>query len=559
MNRSVVVLACIAVLAACGPESSNSSGDAAISTSVASQAATPASCPSGTLESALALRSNGGGCTPFGIAAALADPTNPANLDLLLQQLVAVNPEWAPVVNGGASPVSTPVLIHGKVIDSHLSTTDFPSTHVSIDQNTDILLDDEDKGCAATGNATAELDDLGRIKEPHIELEWEADRYPAWAWAGTGDRIVALGRWIFDCGHEDPIPGVCRGSTDLCILDGDCGAGGGTCDGIVFNYHSELHPPQAVAVIRTGRGAPVPTPGDHGAATPTSVTRADVFVSGDGGGAGDACVLTPVSSLDALLFAQNCFPFHEPLAPINGFDFTFDVPLPDVPHHGAPFWRIVEQSDGAPAVPAKIVVEPSLTGPGSPGLHVRVLMTKPVGGTLPTGFAGTLFAGWLKPDAPPLQHVRVTIDGIEVRNALAHDLPVPNPHAWRVEAAVNGEWQRFADVPADVGFFAANLVYDQWLLPDGKLTVHAQAESEGCEDSVRGNALSTILGTFAQIDPQNALLLAAACITDLETDDGEIDRTFAGPLFGAQAAPYVVESAKGAWALKFHVERVDAQ
>jgi hypothetical protein len=293
------------------------------------------------------------------------------------------------------------------------------------------------------------------------------------------------------------------------------------------------------------------------------VTRADVFVSGDGGGAGDACVLTPVNSLEALLFAQNCFPFSQPLAPINGFDFEFDVDLP-VPHQGKePITNVLAQTDQAPAVPADIRIEPVLHGPGKPHLHVTVLMTQPVNGLMPTGYASTIFAGWKKPNAL-VQHVRVTIDGIDIVDPLAHATPVPlpSPGTWRVEASVNGAWQRFADVPAEVGFHEASLVYDEFLLPNGKLTVHAQAESQGCEDFVRGQPLSQIVGLFTQAaggDPLIGLQLAGACDFDTEIDDGEIDAAFRGPHFGVQPAPYVVASAKRVWALRFHIERIPAQ
>jgi hypothetical protein len=565
----VVLLASIAALAACGPESPASRDAAAASTTAAISAAAPATCGSGPLDSALALRSRGGGCTPFDLGAvnalnaALQGDTS--QLFKGLEQLSAVDPEWAPVVNGGAGPRSAPVLLHGTVLDSHLSTTDFPSTHVTIDQNTDILLDDEDAGCAATGNATAELGDVGRIDRPHIEMEWEAGSYPAWAWAGPGDRIAALGRWIFDCGHEDAVPGACSGSATPCILDSDCGAGG-ACVGTVFNYHSELHPPQAVAVIRSGRGALMPQPGDSPELKPIPVTRADVFVSGDGGGAGDACVLTPVP-LPALLglggaTPQNCFPFSAPLAPINDLDFEFDVPLPDVPRAGVPFWRVEAQQDHAPAVPADLDVEPVLSG--KPHLHVSVLMTRPVGGSLPTGFAATVFAGWRKANAPHLRHVRVTIEGIEVRDPLAHLLPVPNPHAWRAEASVNGEWQRVVPDLNLAGesfphFFPLNLVYDQWLRPDGTLTVHAQAESEGCEDLVRGNSIAAIInGLFG-----GNIVAGAACDADTEDDTAlhgdEIEAVFDGPKFGAQAASHVAESEHGIWALRFRIERLEGE
>lgn len=560
----------LAVLASCGPESSSPPPDAVASAETTSAPASPASCGKGPLDSALALRANGGGCTPFDLGAVNALQAalggDLTQLQKGLEQLSAIDPEWAPVVNGGLGPVSTPVLLRGTVLDSHISTTDFPSTHVTIDQNTDILLDDEDAGCAATGNATAEVGDAGQIQAPHIELEWEVGSYPAFAWAGPGDRITALGRWIFDCGHEDPVPGLCSGTTTACILDSDCPSGV-TCAGTVFNYHSELHPPQAVAVIRTGRGAPMPRPGDDAdEAKAVPVTRADAFVSGDGGGAGDACVLTPVP-LAALLglggaTPQNCFPFSQPLAPINDFDFEFDVPLPDVPHEGAPSWRIVEQADHAPAVPAEVRVVPVLGA--SPHLHVTVLMTKRVGGALPTGFAGTLLASWRRANAPHLRHVRVTIDEVVVNDPLAHLIPVPNPHAWRVEASVNGEWQRMVPdldvgVPPSAHSFPVHLVFDQWLSPRGKLVVHAQGESEGCEDLVRGNAIASIVnGVFG-----GSVAAAAACDADTEDDtaihDDEIDATFEGPRFGAQRSPHVAASDEGVWAIRFRIDRVDGE
>ncbi len=564
--QGAVVIACAAALAACGPGSSSSRGEAADPAALAapaSAAASPATCGSGPLDSALALRARGGGCTPFDLGAVKAlQAALGGDLGALqkgLEQLSAVDPEWAPVVRGGAGLDSTPVLLHGTVIDSRLSTSDFPSTHVTIDQNTDILLDDEDAGCAATGNATAELDDVGRIQAPHIELEWEAGSYPAFAWAGPGDRIVALGRWIFDCGHEDAVPGACAGSADACILDSDCAAGS-ACVGTVFNYHSELHPPQGVAVIRAGRGAPMPRQDDDAEPKPIPVTRADVFVSGDGGGAADRCVLTPVPLPD-LLGTQDCFPLRSPLAPINGFDFEFDVPLPELPHPGEPFWRLLAQPDHAPAVPAEVRVEPVVSG-SAPHLHVTVLMTKPVDGALPTGFAGTLFAGWRHANAPHLRHVRVTIDEVVVRDPLRHLIPVPTPHAWRVEASVNGEWQRVVpdlDV-AQAAFphaFPVKLVYDQWLPPHARLVVHAQGESEGCEDLVRGNALSTIVGHVFGGD----LAAAAACNADTEDDtaihDDEIDAAFDGPQLGAGRGPHLLTSPKGAWSIEVRIDRVE--
>ncbi|TMA54801.1 MAG: hypothetical protein E6J75_13275, partial [Deltaproteobacteria bacterium] len=75
------------------------------------------------VNSDLAAAALGGGCYPTGI--------HPALLDML----VLVNPEWAPIVNG---PIvsSDPVLVHGVVDGMHGDTSgDFPSTHLRADVN----------------------------------------------------------------------------------------------------------------------------------------------------------------------------------------------------------------------------------------------------------------------------------------------------------------------------------------------------------------------------------------------------------------------------------------
>ena len=140
------------------------------------------------VNSDLAVAENGGGCYPTGI--------HPAVLDML----TLINPEWAPILNGQTVD-SAPVLVHGTVQGMHGDTSgDFPATHIRADVNHFVALDPADVDRLATGN-----DDL------LLHFEWEAGAYPAWAWAGTGDRVVGLGRWIFDCGHPGTTAGTCTG------------------------------------------------------------------------------------------------------------------------------------------------------------------------------------------------------------------------------------------------------------------------------------------------------------------------------------------------------------
>src|SRR6516162_8074061 len=234
----------------------------------------------------MAAASNGGGCYPTGI--------HPAVLDML----TLINPEWAPIVNG-QSVDSAPVLVHGIVQGMHGDTSgDFPSTHVRADVNHFVALDPADADRLATGN-----------DDGLLHFEWEAGAYPPWAWAGTGDRVVGLGRWIFDCGHPGSSAGACSVTTSTqCFIDGDCPMGE-TCTGAHFGYSAELHPPYATAAIRSGRGAIV---GHRPGATPVLATKADIFASPNGGGAGDRCIITNQASSLALLSIQ-CFPLAQPV------------------------------------------------------------------------------------------------------------------------------------------------------------------------------------------------------------------------------------------------------
>src|SRR5215472_9315616 len=222
----------------------------------------------------------GGGCYPVSIAPALLD------------MLTLLNPEWAAIDVGSHSPpFSDPITVHGTVHLAKINESgDFPSDHVTDDQNTFATLDASDQGLVATGNVGPHGVEAGQM-----ELEWEISSYPLFAWAGTGDRYTGVGRWIWDCGHPDPDPvGNCSTSVlQQCAIDSDCAeasticpacVAGETCVNVTFNYHSELHPPQAVAITRT-----------HGYRSSKKVhfgkraTRTDVWINPDGGGAGDLC------------------------------------------------------------------------------------------------------------------------------------------------------------------------------------------------------------------------------------------------------------------------------
>ena len=485
------------------------------------------------VNSDLAAAQAGGGCYPTGIQPSLFD------------MLVLVNPEWAPLLNG-MTVASTPVLVHGTVLGMHGDTSgDFPATHVRADVNHFVMPDPEDAGRLATGNGDGE-----------VHFEWEAGTYPAWAWAGTGDRIVGLGRWIFDCGHPDPTPGNCSVTTaSQCVLDGDCQpptcpscGSGETCVGAHFGYSSELHPPQATAAIRTGRGAVVSS---LTGATPVPATRVDIFVSPYAGGASDECILTHRETpLD--LLSVECFPLAQPVAPINGQDFEFDVPLPPRPAVGGRLKRRIVPQQGPAGAAARIRV---VRRHGDrEHLHVRVRMTKRVHGVLPTGYAGTLLAGWVK-DPTPLTHVRVTVSDLVINNALQLATPVApktcsTSHgpcstsadcssgesclgagpvkSWVMQAAINGEWQELSglDVVNTGDVIPQTLVYDQYLPASGEVHLEVNGAAHECVDTMYAKSLAT---EVAELGFNKGI----ACLASTAHPPGTINLAYAGPDFGA--------------------------
>jgi hypothetical protein len=495
-----------------------------------------AAAPAGAVvDSDLGAARAGGGCYPTGITAGLLD------------MLTLINPEWAPIVDG-TTVDSAPVLVHGTVQGMHGDTSgDFPSTHLRADVNHFVLLDPQEADRLATGN-----------DDGLIHTEWEAGTYPAWAWAGTGDRVVALGRWIFDCGHTGAIPGACSVSTaKACVLDKDCRpplcatcGSMETCVGSHFGYSAEIHPPYATAAIRRGRGAVV---SDDPGAPPIPATRVDVYVSDQAGGAGDRCVLTHQAQ-DVDLLGVECFPLSQPVAQLNAQDFVFDVPLPPRPP-GARRVLVRKVSYAPPGgIAARVRIRRRLADP-DPHVQVTVRLRHRTGGTLPTGFAGTIFAGW-KNDATPLTHVRVTLDELVVDNGLHPASPVapktcstttsmpcasaadcPSGEScvgvgpvlsWQMQAAINGEWQEFAGLGSvDTGdVIPLGLVYEQYLPATGSVHLEVNGRSHECIDTIYGKSLATDL---AEIGFNKGV----GCLASEARSPGDLDVTYGAPGFGA--------------------------
>ena len=506
---------------------------------------TPLSAP---ISSDLAVFTNGGGCYPQPLIGDLPEMLN------------LVNPHWIPV-NFNGTPETDPMLFSGVVTVVHGDTSgDFPSDHTRSDVVADIRLDEDQRFRAASGNPPGV-----------IALEWDGDGYPEFAWPGDGDRIVVLGRWVWDCGHMGEVPGHCSGSTEkACTRDSDCRPpfcetcpSTGTCQDAHFNYQSEIHPPQATAVFRAGRGAVVSA---DPKAPAVMATRTDIWVSGNGGGAADRCLQThlpnPINKL-----SQECYPLAKPLARLNSTDFAFDIPLPPRPAAGQLSYRVVEREAHGGA-PAGVEVTPHADAE-PPYLSVRVKMTEATANGLPTGYAGTIYAGWVD-NAEAFVHMRLTITGMVVHNPLQRRTPasprtcersglpcqtsddcsagercfgVGTVKTWHVQANVNGEWQELVgldDISA-AATISQSLVYDQYLLASGGLRLSSRGAGDDCIGAMFGQSLKRDLA-------EQGFGNAAQCLLTMGGHDaGIIDVTYPGPEFGSGAgtAEYETNSVGG--------------
>jgi hypothetical protein len=590
-----------------------------------------------------------GGCYPAPIPG--SDPTS---------ELPKVNPEWQPIspmidlgsgtpADPSVPPASAPVVIQGTVSLSKVNTGgDFPGSHISDDQNTYITLDEADASRIASGNQSESWECPGENCN-QIEMEWEISKYPLFAWAGEGDRVIAVGRWIFDCGHPDPDQGhcsvgtaractsesdcsssetcesgfctakctadtecptgatcvgglgACTGSGARCITDVDCGSGN-TCTNPApnFNYRAELHPPQALAILRQNKFVSGGIP----------ATRADVYVSADGGGAGDRCVVTHLASATDVLLSKACFPLISPLANANAPDFNhcsstarhcatdtdcpagetciqmknfeFDMPLPPQPTPGATLKTKIKkfgQKGGrAPKPTLQVVMSPT------PYLHVVVPMATPLpNGKMPNVFAASISAGW-KEDTTALKHVRVKFTGLTVNNPLKDRVPAfpkqcssrttyglsglscasdrdcvsgtscisPFVPGWALFGEVNGDWFQFKHldtiggeapfsappytVPATPLFIKQSKKIDEWVPATGSIHIATTGYSLNCLDRLYGGDVKGSLRKYG-LGP------GAVCLGAAPHDLGALDVTLNGPSFmPSTPAPSVTPS-----------------
>jgi hypothetical protein len=205
---------------------------------------------------------------------------------------------------------------------SEVAEEDLPWNHYTHDKTLDVIPDPGYKHLLSS-YLTA---DGTKIHES-MEVEWEngsvdADNFvwgglPTFAWASVGDRVWVAGRWIFDCGHP------------------------GSGDPSLVQFSTEIHPPRVMVVFRlnhrpsllktggesdqpTGERAPSYWLPVTGGGTALPVTEADIFVSGNGGGANDMCSLIGRHILGSWNIIDPCT-HTPPLIPVNDHNYVFDI------------------------------------------------------------------------------------------------------------------------------------------------------------------------------------------------------------------------------------------
>jgi len=507
-------------------------------------------------------QTNGGGCYPI------------AKHPQLTDQLVLINPEWAAIdVGTHTPPDADPITLHGTVTLAKINEGgDFSGNHLTDDQNTFLDVDPADMGFVATGNVGPQGEEDGQL-----EFELEIGSYPLFAWAGTGDRMTTVGRWIWDCGHGNPDPeGACSSTaSQACALDSDCAPpacvgciAGETCVGTVFNYHSELHPPQAVAVSRPGAGHAFSRRRKGG----RLATRTDVWITAGGGGAGDRCVVTHHANPLDLVTATECFPLSQPLANVNASNFEFDIPLPPRPA-GSPGLRRIKVIDQTPRRLRRPKVRTTFVDGTPPHVHAIVDMTSSVRGRLPRTVGKTIFTGWRR-DQTPVTRLLVHLTAIEILNPLKPVAPAmdekkrcsvtsaqdcsatPCPRGekcltlggpirgWELFFETNGDWQRLAGLEAVMvpGTIAEDLRFDTALPSSGTLRLHASGHSLDCrEGQLYGTSLRRTLQLYGFDD-------GPKCLQADSHDIGAFEVSFGGPDFGSGggSTSYVATSVGGA-------------
>jgi len=300
-------------------------------------------------------------------------------------------PRWVSGVVGGASGL----------LASRVASSDDPITHRSYDVNIDVKVDSADDFLTGVSrDSTAE--------QGTIHLERESANFPLWAWPQPGDRIQALGSWVWDCDHYQG-----RGEK------------------------TEFHPFRGVWVVRHP-GGPSPT-------SPNGSVEGDLYLSSDTTPAGQQAECAhETKGSDAFKACSHTAPLV--LSVTGAYEFALCLP----PHTAPGAWRIVDR--GSVSAPA-VRFFPGSDGCGSLRFTIpadqgaRVVVAKKV--------------LWRPATASRLDHLRLHFDRLLVRRAMDPSCPTDKPACpyagestllgqiatspgeWQLTWSVDGIWGRW--------------------------------------------------------------------------------------------------------------------
>jgi len=309
-----------------------------------------------------------------------------------------------------SGPPPAPRLVSGTVkgplglLASRVASSDDPITHHSYDVNVDVTVDSADDFLTGVSRDTTP-------EQGTLHLERETASFPEWARPQAGDRIQALGSWIWDCDHYQG-----RGEK------------------------TEFHPFRTSWVVRH--------PGSASPTSPTGAAEGDLYMSTDATPAGqEAECAHQTKGSDQF---KQCSHTVANWLSING-SYEFDVCAPQPRPKGSTFvWRIVDRGS-VNAPPVKL-------NPGNLGCGTILLkLAEPAGRRVV--IAKQVYVGWTHAPAPT--HLRLHFDKLLVRRAMDPSCPPDKPNCpyanestllgqivtapgeWQLHWSVDGIWGRW--------------------------------------------------------------------------------------------------------------------
>jgi hypothetical protein len=310
-----------------------------------------------------------------------------------------------------AGPPPGPKWVQGTVrgpqglLASRIASSDDPITHHSYDVNVDVTVDPaSDFLTGVSRDTTAE--------QGTLHLERESTAFPEWARPQAGDRIEALGSWIWDCDHYQG-----RGEK------------------------TEFHPFRASWVVRhPGGSSPRSRAGD---------AEGDLYISTDATPAGrQAQCAHETKGSDQFKSCSHATPDWQSVNGTYAFVLCAPGPKPPGDHYAI---AIVNRGD----VNEQVV---GVFGRSDGCADVRVTIDEPVGKRVVV--AKQIFLGWSKSKLA-VDHLRLHFDKLLVRRAMDPSCPpgkptcpyanestlpgqiVTAPGEWQVHWSVDGIWGRW--------------------------------------------------------------------------------------------------------------------